>query len=78
MCENRGIAPPFLTSTLDGEEWYASRPGRFTLGENYPVTHWLGGWVGLIAGLDDVGKRKTLAHSGNRSPAFHPTASRSL
>jgi hypothetical protein len=24
------IAPPFLTSTLDGGEWSASRPDRFT------------------------------------------------
>jgi hypothetical protein len=29
----RGIAPPFLTSALDGGEWSASRPGRFTVGE---------------------------------------------
>jgi hypothetical protein len=28
-----GIAPPFLTSTLDGGEWSASRPGRFAAGK---------------------------------------------
>jgi hypothetical protein len=27
------IVPPFLTSALDGGEWSASRPGRFTPGE---------------------------------------------
>jgi hypothetical protein len=32
-----GIAPPFLTSTLDGDEWSASRPCRFTLRERAPV-----------------------------------------
>jgi hypothetical protein len=36
-----GIAPLFLTSALDGGEWSASHPGRFT-----PCTHWTWGWVG--------------------------------
>jgi hypothetical protein len=39
----------FLTSALVGGEWSASRPARFT-----PGTHWIGGWVGPRAGLDDV------------------------
>jgi hypothetical protein len=30
-------------------EWSASRPGRSTAG-----THWIGGWVGLTIGMDDV------------------------
>jgi hypothetical protein len=42
-----GIAPPFLTSALDGGEWSASRPYRFTPGERAPGTHWIGGWLGL-------------------------------
>jgi hypothetical protein len=29
----------FLTSALDGSEWLASRPGRFTLGEKDAGTH---------------------------------------
>jgi hypothetical protein len=32
-----GIASPFLTSAVDGGEWSASRPGRFT-----PGTHCIG------------------------------------
>jgi hypothetical protein len=48
-----GIAPQFLTSTLDGGEWSASRPGRFT-----PGTHWIGGRVDPRVGLDIVEKRK--------------------
>jgi hypothetical protein len=28
-----GIAPPLLTSTLDGDEWLASLPVRFTTRE---------------------------------------------
>jgi hypothetical protein len=34
---SEGIAPPFLTSALDGGEWLASSPCRFT-----PGTHWIG------------------------------------
>jgi hypothetical protein len=32
--------------------------GRFTPGERAPGTHWIGGSVGLRAGLDAVVKRK--------------------
>jgi hypothetical protein len=40
-----------LTSALDGGEWSTSRPGRFIPRERVPGTHWIGGWVGLSAGL---------------------------
>jgi hypothetical protein len=46
----------FLTSALDEGEWSTSRPGRFTPGERAPGTHWIGGWVDLRAGLDDLEK----------------------
>jgi hypothetical protein len=39
------IAPPFLTSALDGGEWLASRLRRFTLLERFHGTHLVGGWV---------------------------------
>jgi hypothetical protein len=39
---SEGIAPPFLTSTLDEGEWSASRTGRFIPEENIPGTHWIG------------------------------------
>jgi hypothetical protein len=48
----------FLTSALVGGEWSASRPGRFTSGERAPGTHWIGGWVGPRAGLDEVERGK--------------------
>jgi hypothetical protein len=32
-----------LTSALDGGEWSASCPGRFTPRERTPGTHWIGG-----------------------------------
>jgi hypothetical protein len=48
----------FLTSALDGGEWSASRPCRFTTRERAPGTHWIGGWVDPQASLDDMEKRK--------------------
>jgi hypothetical protein len=53
----------FLTSTLVGGEWSASRPSHFTPGERAPGTHLVGGWVGLRTDLDDVEKRKFLTLS---------------
>jgi hypothetical protein len=51
---SRSIAPTFLTSELDGGEWSASRPDRFTPGERDSGTYCIGGWVGLTGGLDAV------------------------
>jgi hypothetical protein len=47
-----------LTSALDGGEWSASLPGRFTPRGRTPGTHWIGGWVGPRTVLDAVVKRK--------------------
>jgi hypothetical protein len=44
----------FLTSSLVGGEWSASRPGRLISGERAPGTQ------NPRAGLDDVEKRKFL------------------
>jgi hypothetical protein len=55
-----GIAPPFLTSAVDEDEWSASRPDRFTPGKKFTVPHWIGWRVGTRAGLGDVGYRKVL------------------
>jgi hypothetical protein len=54
----------FLTLALVGGEWSASHPCRFTPEERAPGTHWIGGWVGPRAGLDDVEKRKFLTLPG--------------
>jgi hypothetical protein len=35
--EVKGIAPPFLTSALDGGEWLASYPDRFIRRKRAPV-----------------------------------------
>jgi hypothetical protein len=50
----------FLTLALDGGEWSASRPCRFSAGERAPGTHWIGGWVDPKAGLDNMEKQKLL------------------
>jgi hypothetical protein len=47
---------PFHEDVLG--EWSASCPSRFTPRERAPGVHWIGGWVGLRAGLDMVSKRK--------------------
>jgi hypothetical protein len=49
----------FLTSALAGDEWSPSGTGLFS-----PGTHWIAGWVGPRAGLDDVEKRKFLTLPG--------------
>jgi hypothetical protein len=53
----------FLTSVLVGGEWSASRPDRFTPGEK-TGTHWIEGWVGPRAGLDNVEQRQFLLLPG--------------
>jgi hypothetical protein len=68
-----------LTSALDGGEWSASRPGRFTPRERAPGTHWLGGCVGPRAVLDAVVKRKILSprqESNPRTPIVQAVAQR--
>jgi hypothetical protein len=54
------ISTCFLVSALAGGEWWASRPGRFTSGEKDQGAHWMGGWVGPRAGLDNMERTKFL------------------
>jgi hypothetical protein len=67
------------TTTLVGGEWSASCSVRFTPKERAPVIHWIGGWVGQRAGLDDVDNRKlfTLPRLGFR-PLYRPDRGQSL
>jgi len=37
-------------------------PAAFTSGVRVPGTHWIGGWVGLRAGLDMEEKRNKIHH----------------
>jgi hypothetical protein len=54
----------FLTWTLVGDDWWASRHGIFIPEERAPCTHGIGGLVDPRAGLDDVEKRKFLTLPG--------------
>jgi hypothetical protein len=48
------LAPPFLTSALNGSEWLASRSRYFTPGKIDPDAHFVGGWLGPKTGLNAV------------------------
>jgi hypothetical protein len=73
------INPPFLNSTLLGDEWSASRSGRFAPRERVLGTHWIGSWVVPRAGLDDVDGRKFLILPGLKlRPFSRPARSQSL
>jgi hypothetical protein len=73
------MAPPLLTSALDGGEWWASRPGCFTPGERAPDSHWERSREAEWA-LNPVwtlwDKEKSLAPAVNRTPAVQPIARR--
>jgi hypothetical protein len=62
-----GIAPPFLTSALDGGEWSASLPCRFTRGERAPGTAWIGDRVDPRAGLD-AAENRIILHCRELNP----------
>jgi hypothetical protein len=69
----------FLTSALVGGEWSASCFGSFTPGERASGTHWMGGWLGPRASLDDVKERKFLILPGlELRPLSRPARSQSL
>jgi hypothetical protein len=68
-----------LTSALDGGEWSASRPGRFTPKERASGTLWIGDWVSPRAVLDAAVKRKIPSprrESNPRTTIVHPVAQR--
>ena len=48
----------FVTAALHRGERAAPRPGGFIPVERARVTHWIGGWVGPRAGVDDFEYRK--------------------
>jgi hypothetical protein len=57
-CGSVSISPPIINL---GTRWrlvIASHPGLLSPGERLPDTHWIGAWVGLIASLNAVAKRR--------------------
>jgi hypothetical protein len=75
ICSSRSRRPvrklSFLTSTPSGDEWSASRPGRFTVGDRDHGTHWLGSWMGSRADLDEMVMKLT-----NPCPCWESKAGR--
>jgi hypothetical protein len=59
----------FLTSELVGGKWSASCPSCFTPRERAPSSHWIGGWVGPRASLDNVEK---ILYPTRTRPLSHP------
>jgi hypothetical protein len=58
---------PFLTSALDGSEWHT--PAVLYPQESTPSTHWIGGWVGLRAGLDTEVRGESFASAKDQTLA---------
>jgi hypothetical protein len=50
-----------MTSALDGVSGQRHAPAAFTPWGRTPDTHWIGGWVGLRAGLDTEARGKILS-----------------
>jgi hypothetical protein len=59
-----------MTSALDGVDWSALRPSRFTPKEIIPGTNWVGGWEGSQVGLNVMVEEKILP-----LPGFEPRPS---
>jgi hypothetical protein len=76
--EKRYSSYSFLTLALDKGEWSASCPGHALLpGKGPLVPHWIGGWVGLRAGVDTKAKGKILCLCLRLNPG-HPVCSQTL
>jgi hypothetical protein len=67
-----GIAPPFLTSTLDEGEWSASHSSRFPSREKELGTRWIWDLVGPRAGLDAVEERRITCPCQESNPGPPP------
>jgi hypothetical protein len=52
--------------------WSASCSSRFTLKEEACDTHWIGGWLGLIAGLVVTEQRRTYCSCQELNPGQPP------
>jgi hypothetical protein len=71
MLGSESIAPSFLTSALDGNEWSTSLPGEIC-----PDTYWIGDWVSPSGGMDAVDRRKILPFLGIEPWPSSPVARR--
>lgn len=58
-------------SVRDEGKWLVSGSGRFIPTGRFPVTHWIGEWVGLWSNMNVVTKRKICAPAGHRMPVVN-------
>jgi hypothetical protein len=58
------MAPPFLTSSLDGDEWSASSLGRFLFPETASGTRQLGACVRPRSAMDAMEERIEFCNAG--------------
>jgi hypothetical protein len=72
---NEGIAPLILNSVIDGVDVQSHAPTALATGK-IPGTHFTGGCVGPIAGLDGCGGQKICCF--HRVLIYNPPACRSL
>jgi hypothetical protein len=70
-----GIAPPLLTSALNGGEWSASRSGRITAEERTLCARWVGAG-GPYSQSQRIGEENKVVPTGNRTPAAQPVVHR--
>jgi hypothetical protein len=62
--------PPFLTLTLDGDEWSTLSRGYFTPGQPTIGIVYTGGWVSPTAAMDVMEKREISHPCRKSSPDF--------
>jgi hypothetical protein len=60
-----------LTSALDGGEWSASCPCRFTPRDRAPGSYWVGSWMGTVVKRKIPNPRR---ESNPRTPIVQPVA----
>jgi hypothetical protein len=63
--QSGGIALPFFTLAPVADEWSISHPDPLYPRETTPGSHFVGFWMGPIASLDVVEKRKVLISAVN-------------
>jgi hypothetical protein len=68
-----GIVPLILAlgALIDCSQLHAATTSpreKSPRGGRAPGTHWIGGWVGVIARLDILEKRKSLSPAGIQTP----------
>jgi hypothetical protein len=67
-----GMAPPLLTSALDGGKWSALSPGRFTPGEEAPVRIEYDAECYPEPVWTLYSREKSISLAGNRNPTVQP------